>query len=135
MDVAAFDAKLQRVVQGLNPAILARIAGAEMVRSTMSVAPVLTGTLRRSIRINSISTSGTKGTATYGPHVVYDRIQDQGGVITVRTRRVLYSRQLDKFFGRSVRMPGQHYMARGAQAGEPRVTQAMRQYLDGLMNG
>jgi len=110
---------------------LAGAAAMAFVRSTQQTAPVKTGTLRRSIRINSEDGSS----ATYGPHVIYAAIQDQGGVIHVRFKKVLANKRTGEFFGISVRIPALHYMQRGGEAGIANARQRIAQRIEGMIGG
>jgi phage gpG-like protein len=118
---------LAKIRAGLSGTAVNREAAQGMVKGTMETAPVLTGTLRRSIRTNSVGASS----ATYGPHVVYAHIQDQGGIIRVKRAKVLTNGT--EFFGRQVTMPAQHYMARGAEAGEDYANQRLERFLRGVL--
>jgi phage gpG-like protein len=134
-DTGGAISRLTEMAAGLNAGNLARQAGLGLVRGTQESAPVLTGTLRRSIRINSISGGGGRGEAVYGPHVIYAGIQDQGGVITIKHKKVLANVETGQFFGTSVEIPAQHYMERGADTGTEyayqRVSAAVSRAMDG----
>lgn len=108
---------LDEMRTALNAQVLAERAAQGFVAGTQQVAPVETGALRRSIRLNEVTGSEGEATATWGPHVIYGRIQDQGGIIRVRVKKVLANRATGQFFGKAVTIPGQHYMSRGADAG------------------
>ena len=124
MQTEAAVGRLDELAAALNASDLIHSVLAPVVRATMQAAPVMTGTLRRSIRINAISGSSGHASGTYSPHVIYARIQDQGGTIrskniSSRTGKplILADARTRRFFGREVHIPGQHYMSRGADAG------------------
>ena len=126
-DIGQASATLAKIRAGLSGSMVNREAAQGMVKGTMETAPVLTGTLRRSIRTNSVSADS----ATYGPHVIYARIQDEGGIIRVKRAKVLTNGT--EFFGKQVTMPAQHYMASGAEAGEDYARQRLERFLRGLL--
>lgn len=128
---AEANAALNRGIAGLEGGSLLRPALMAFVNSTMKTAPVKTGTLRRSIRINSISSDA----GTYGPHVVYAAIQDRGGEIHVRTKKVLANRRTGEFFGKKVTIPAQHYMQRGGEAGLGDAQKRVASQLRVIFNG
>lgn len=129
--IAEANATISRGVFGLEGGSLLRPATMAFVNSTMKTAPVKTGTLRRSIRINAISSSD----ATYGPHVVYAAIQDRGGEIHVRTKKVLANKRTGEFFGKKVTIPAQHYMQRGGEAGLGDAQKRVASQLRVIFNG
>ncbi len=130
-DISQAEDMVARAIGGMSGSNLVGTAVGAFVNSTMKSAPVKTGTLRRSIRINSISSSD----ATYGPHVIYAAIQDRGGEIHVRTKKVLANKRTGEFFGKKVTIPAQHYMQRGGEAGvsdaQRRVAGQLRVILGG----
>jgi phage gpG-like protein len=100
-------------------------AGSAFVASTMKAAPVETGALRRSIQ-------GHRNSATefvYGSNLVYAHIQDQGGVIHVKVKKVLANRREGIFFGKQVTMPAQQYMQKGGEEGIEDATARVAAYL------
>jgi phage gpG-like protein len=122
---------LGRATSAIEGGNLAGAAAMAFVRSTQQTAPVKTGTLRRSIRINSVSGES----ATYGPHVIYARIQDQGGTITVKRKKVLANRRTGQFFGKSVYIPALHYMQRGGDAGIEGARIRVAQRIEAMLGG
>ncbi len=130
-DISQAEDMVARAIGGMSGSNLIGAAVGAFVSSTMKTAPVRTGTLRRSIRINSMSGQS----ASYGPHVVYAAIQDRGGVIHVRTKKVLANRRTNQFFGKQVTIPGQHYMQRGGEAGVSDAQRRVASQLRVILNG
>ncbi len=130
-DIADATETLEGAASAIEGGDLAGAAAMAFVRSTQQTAPVKTGTLRRSIRINSEDGSS----ATYGPHVIYAGIQDEGGTIHVRFKKVLANRRTNQFFGKQVTIPGQHYMQRGGEAGIAHARQRVAQRIEGMIGG
>ena len=106
-------------------------ATGQFVASTASAAPVLTGQLRRSIRINSL----TADKASYGPHTVYAKIQDTGGTITVKRKKVLANKRTGEFFGKVVHIPGWDYMHAGGERGVQPASDAVANVLKQAVGG
>lgn len=90
----------------------ARAAGDALLREMQRVTPVLTGALRGSERVNSVTGSGTRATAAVGPHMIYAQFRNYGGTIHVKNARVLSDGR--SFFGRQVTQGGSHYMEKAA---------------------
>jgi HK97 gp10 family phage protein len=99
---AADDVKATAALKG------AQAGGSAFLRELQRNTPVLTGTLRRSERVNSVTGSGTRATASIGPHAVYARFRNFGGTITAKRARQLSNGH--EFFGKSVTQAGAHYM-------------------------
>lgn len=107
LTAASADVKATAALKG------AQAGGNAFLRELQRVTPVLTGTLRRSERINSLTGSGTRATATLGPHTVYAHFRNFGGVIRAKRARVLVSAG-GVVFGKEVKQSGSHYMEKAA---------------------
>lgn len=135
-DVGAAMEALSQLQTGLSDGAGAADAAAQgLVRGTQSVAPVKTGHLRRSIHVAGSGGSGGRGTAVYGSNVVYAKIQNSGGVITVKTKKVLANKMTGEFFGKSVTIKGQQYMSRGRDAGLGDARNRLRAFYAAQFNG
>jgi hypothetical protein len=107
-------------------------AGAKEYLAALHVTtPVLSGALRASEHILSVSGSGAAAVAVVGPDgsVIYDRFRNNGGTITVKRARVLGTPAVG-FFGKSVTQAGSRYMERAADDVEGTLPSAMRGILD-----
>ncbi len=71
---------------------------------------LVSGTLRRSVRIVPAIAMGSRAIATVGVGVVYARIQEKGGTVTVKRAKVLYNKRTRQAFGLSVTLPKRPYM-------------------------
>lgn len=108
-------------------AVTAARAGArELLAAMQVVTPVLSGDLRASEHVLSVSGGGAQAVALVGPDgsVVYDEFRNDGGTITVRNAKVLTDGT--RFFGRSVTQKGAHYMERAEDEGRPMVEAAIK---------
>jgi phage gpG-like protein len=106
-------------------------AGSAFVASTMKAAPVETGDLRRSIT----GERSDEGDFVYGSDLVYAHIQDQGGEIEVKEKKVLANRREGIFFGKKVTMPAQHYMEKGGEEGVDEAADRVAAYLQEHASG
>lgn len=102
----------------------------ELLAAMQVVTPVLSGALRASEHVQSVSGSGSHAVALVGPDgsVIYDEFRDQGGTITVKRAKVLTDGV--SFFGRSVTQQGSHYMERAEEEARPLVEAAAQIVLD-----
>lgn len=114
----------------------AQAGGREFLAELHVTTPVLSGALRASEHILSVSGSGSHAVAVVGPDgsVIYDRFRNDGGTITVKRAKVLGTPAVG-FFGRSVTQAGSRYMERAEEAAEGTMHAAMAAILSGYLEG
>ena len=75
------------------------------------------GALARSVTNVLTADGGVTATATVGPHTIYARIQELGGVIHARHRKFLrYVEDGEVHYAKSVTLPPRPYMAPSTEA-------------------
>ena len=102
-------------------------AGAkEYLAALFVTTPVLTGALRASEKINSVSGGGAAAVADVGPDIIYDKFRNDGGTITSHGSWSLHSKTTGQYFGRSVTQRGSHYMERATAEVQGTLQASMR---------
>lgn len=119
------DALLQRVESATNSALSK--GGQVMVATTQQTAPVLTGTLRRSIYAYDKVQTGSTFTIKVAPHTVYARQRELGGPIKSKGPWLLRNKDTGITYGRFVMQTGSHYFSRGVEAAAPQIQGAIEQ--------
>jgi phage gpG-like protein len=118
-----------RDVAGRAEAGLARecceAAARDYLAVLRAVTPKRTGKLMESETIDAVTGGGTHAMAVIGPHTVYARFRNYGGVISVKHAKVLTDGQT--FFGKSVRQSGSHYMEKAEAASAGPIAEACRE--------
>lgn len=71
---------------------------------------LVTGTLRRSAQVEPAVSAGPRAVASVRVSVIYARIQEKGGTVTVKRAKVLANKRTGQVFGKSVRLPARPYM-------------------------
>ena len=131
--------KLTRAVD--DAARIAVTNGANLIeRRAKQKAPVLTGTLRRSIHVDSITHLGAgRWQSLTGPSAIYARIREKGGVIKAKPNNrlggyLLFQGSTGWAKVKSVKQTGTHYMQRAFDESVPALheiyTAAFREALD-----
>ena len=102
-DLAAALERIKAAVDSKSGEVCIKAMAPVALRYLQQATPVLTGRLRGSERVDSISASGRHGEAFIAPHTVYARFRNDGGTIHVKRAKVLSNGV--SFFGKQ-RHPG-----------------------------
>ena len=126
-----FRDRLEKVQKAADDAARKAVTdGAHLIeRRSKQTAPVLTGTLRRSIHVNSITQLGPgRWQSTTGPSVIYARFREKGGTIRPKNKPMLAwpGAGGTYIFAKSVTQKGSHYMQRAFDESIPAVRDIYR---------
>jgi hypothetical protein len=93
--------------------------------------PVLTGALRDSESVQSVSGDGVSATAIVAPDIIYADFRNDGGTIHVKRAQVLTNGT--DFFGKQVTQAGSHYMEKADAAAQGPVQAAAQAAVDAII--
>lgn len=138
MNLAEFAAAAEALAARAEESLaleVAQAAAKELLTAMFIVTPVLSGDLRDSERIQSVSGSGSHAVALVGPDIIYDRFRNDGGTITrKKPRPAVLGTPATGFFGRgnpaTVKQQGSHYMERAEDEARPFVDAVGRMVVD-----
>ena len=128
-----------RELAGRAEASLARdcaeAAAAEYLAALFVTTPVLTGALRATEKVNSVSGGGAVAVADVGPDIIYDKFRNDGGTIRSKGPYPLRNRSTGQVFGRQVTQKGSHYMERAEAEAEGTIRESMAAILGDYLEG
>ena len=130
MDLAGFAARLREVADRAEASLAVdacRMGAREYLEVMREETPVLTGALRSSEHVYSVSGGGESATAIVGSDLIYAHFRNYGGTITRKLPppHVLGNPEVG-FFGHSVTQAGSHYLERSEAPGRAVVAQACK---------
>ena len=103
-----------------------RMGSREYLAVLQEETPVLSGDLRASEHVWSVSGGGEHAVAIAGPDIIYDRFRNDGGTIRSKGPWPLRNRATGQVFGRSVTQAGAHYMEKAEGPGRAALAQACK---------
>jgi hypothetical protein len=155
-DLAAALERIKAAVDSRSGEVCIKAMAPVALRYLQQATPVLTGRLRGSERVDSLSASGRHGEAFIAPHTVYARFRNDGGTITPkhmtkpkvvsyttkRGKRVTYTTKsrlgylkFNGHYAQKVKQAGDGYIERGTAAGEGPCRDAASAALGRLIEG
>jgi len=111
----------------------ARVASREYLAALAVTTPVLTGALRESEHVMSLSGGGAVAVAEVGSELIYAKFRNDGGTITSHGPWPLRNRETGQVFGRQVTQAGSHYIERAADWAEGPIAAACQVKLDEIV--
>ena len=136
MNLAEFAAAMRDVAVRADAELAsecARVASREYLAALAVTTPVLTGALRESEHVMSLSGGGAVAVAEVGSELIYAKFRNDGGTITSHGPWPLRNRETGQVFGRQVTQAGSHYIERAADWAEGPIAAACQVKLDEIV--
>ena len=134
MNLAGFAAAVRGVAARCEADLArecAQVAAREYHAALEITTPVLTGALRESMHVISVTGGGAVAVAEVGSDLIYARFRNDGGTIRVKHARVLTDGT--RFFGKEVHQAGARYIEKAEAWAEGPIRAACQVKLDEMI--